>query len=243
MKQLFYLITVLAVAGCCGHTDISKNTYCYVLCDFTKSQDKMSRGVIISNADSIFGSAASKGYYCAVYDISDEIFEEPIFKLPFNDATIRTDREREADEAKLKSERKRFKDTLNQVSKMSNGNTCLINSIEKIATILAGDSVNKENRRIKIILLSDMLEDCSFDSFRIDIDNGDFKTAEQALEKLKGPAFTFAGFKDIEINIVASSGKRIPVGEHFRFWQKVFKRFGYNLTTSISSQLPRWVTD
>ncbi|MBL7731947.1 MAG: hypothetical protein JNM88_12270 [Chitinophagaceae bacterium] len=242
MKRLFLGVLLVAAIGC-GHEDIPKETRCYILCDFTKSQDSISRAVIVSNADSIFGSIMSKGYYCAVFDISDEIFEIPFSELPPEASTVYTDKARKEYQDSLKTKRKKFKDTLIRVSQRSNGNTCLINSIEKIATLLAGDTANKENRNIKIILLSDMLEDCAFGAVRIDIDDGDFKTAEHALDQVNPPAFTFEGFKNIEINIVASSGKKIPVADHFRFWQKVFKRFGYNLTTSINTQLPRWVTE
>lgn len=214
--------------------------YCYVLCDFSGSQDQSSIDVISKNAKTIFEKA--KQYDIRYYDIRTPDLERAFFQSdPQEDDLIETPSQK----------RERLnKDTtlLNSLSgliakkrsaKLS-GSTCIITGIDRVCRSLARE-VSKDDI-VKVVILSDMLEDCTYSFGKIDIDHAPFSKAFKVLDSMQSPKYTFAGY-NVELSIVGSSQKKIDMAALDSFWEKVFARYGLKDKPLIAVDLPRWIKE
>lgn len=237
MKKTFlYLASIMASLVSCGGTEVPApaNTpgICYVLCDFSASQGVRSRQTIVKNASRIF-EKGMKNYHFSYYDIATQRYEAPFFDYTDSSAMIVKKSLRKSIDAR----KILFRDSLNrQMIKLCQEqgarNTCIMRTLDKIAASIGV----KFKGPIKIFILSDMLEDCIYESVRINIDSAPFELASKNLSKLPKPTFTFKGY-EIEVLPVVSSEKSTSFPKLFEFWKQVFAKYDYDLK-SLSIQLP-----
>jgi hypothetical protein len=214
---------------------------CYVLCDFSASQGNKSREAIRSNALKIYETAKTK---CKIryYDINAPEFQLPFFEfLPlFKEAKTPMQQRKILLLAKTQSH------TLDSLIKSNyasgaSGQTCIIKALSKIAQSLTHHARQNKTQNISIIVLSDMLEDCDFTFGKINIDNRNMELAFKTLAQMPKPAFTFKEYPDLKITLTASSDKRADIDKLHAFWMAVLKKFDYELTDPITTDLPNWV--
>ncbi len=113
--------------------------------------------------------------------------------------------------------------------------SCIIGSIEK-----AYDEFNRYDPTgatpVKLIIYSDMLEDCTSTLGHYDLEHEAYTAS---LNRLKGKtaSISFAKFKNLETKIVVSSN-RIRGGseaQYREFWSRVFSMYGFKNQPILSS--------
>lgn len=218
---------------------------CYILCDFSASQDDISRLVIIRNAEIIFRQVYKQEFRFKYYDISSATYELPFFECVPPPVPILP---RPSDLKEIKRKFIEQSDTLHErlirLSRQPSANsTCIIRTLDKVANSIAREYTKDSNSIIKIVILSDMLEDCTYSFGRIDIDHADYITAFRTLSRMPAPNFTFSNYRNIEITIVASSQRKINTDALYNFWTAVFRKYRYEFNSPIAVDLPKWVTD
>lgn len=214
---------------------------CYVLCDFSASQGN-SLQTVKEKAYRIYDAAKLK---CEVFffDINGPQFSDPFFS---SDLLLKNAK-RPSDKENFKKKADSLGNTLKvELSKKSvpnaSQNTCIIRSITTTVQSLT-DKIKNSEQRIWIIILSDMLEDCTYDFGKIDIDNASYEIAMKQLDKMPKAIFTLKDFKNINIKLaVCSKDNTISSEKLFLFWKKVFARYDYNLVRPPTQELPNWVT-
>jgi hypothetical protein len=212
--------------------------FCYVLCDFSASQDQQSRDLIIRNAKTIFSKAEE--FSIRYYDISSAAFPSFFECGPRGGERI----ERPSEKIKRKEKTWMQADSLSKemmrLSQLpSSSNTCIIKTIDKVCRSMKAQVSAKDT--IKIVILSDMLEDCVYDFGEIDIDHLPYSKALQTLGKMPKPNCTFAGYKNIEVNIVAVSQKSLNTNMLEQFWDQVFLKYDLSSKPMITVELPGWI--
>lgn len=212
---------------------------CYILCDFSASQGQASRLAIISNAQTIM-NRRQKDHSLRYYQI-DGVNDASFFA---SDPPQINSIERPSDRDDRKKALKRLADSLAGLMKKlsqkpSLESTCIIKTLDKL--LWSVKSRNAPADSIRILILSDMLEDCSYGFGRIDIDHHPFSQALQTLKRMPPPAASFASFKNIRLYLVISSQKNHDLNALQRFWQEVFKRYGLPADFDLSFELPNWV--
>lgn len=216
---------------------------CYVFCDMSGSQDSKSKQIIMQHAVDIFKKA--KGYDFKYYDISAPQFEPPFFEYtepPVPEIAKPTDLKDNDEERSHKTD-SLTKRLMELYHRPSSNRTCILRTIEKAVNTLTSKSGGSAGQDVRIIILSDMLEDCNYSFGRLNIDHGVFKDAMKVLEKMPAPRFTLSKYKKAEVYLVASSQRRIATDSLYSFWVEAFKKYGYDLTSPILVQLPDWVTN
>jgi hypothetical protein len=241
MKRSFLSLIVIGFTlyGC-GGSDVPHNTnqpgVCYVLCDFSESQGSRSRQGIMSNALSIFDKGL-RNFRFRYYDIGAPQYEGPFFDYYDSSGITGKKSLRDAIDKRKKLRRDNLQQQMVKLfQQQGTSNTCIIGSLSKVAASLASDSLNRKSR-VRVIILSDMLEDCVYDSARIDIDKASFDKAIKAVSKLPKPVFSFNGY-NIEVYPVVSSENNISPNKLFEFWKQVFAKYDYELKV-LSTDLPR----
>jgi hypothetical protein len=222
----------------------SKAPICYVLCDFSNSQDANSQGDIASNAKEIFKQMRSR-YAMAYININAPQLQKAFFQyVPPETKEIETPRERRQRQDAMNQQAATLAQRLNELGQGEKANqTCIIKALNKVADELAISDQNK-TRPVRIIVLSDMLEVCTNDFGPINLEKPPYQKAIQALEKMKPPPFGFNQYNDLKIGITASSGKSgIPISDLLGFWKEVFAKYGYTLEKPIAAVLPDWVSE
>jgi hypothetical protein len=214
--------------------------YCYVLCDFSGSQDQSSINVISENAEAIF--KAARQYDIRYYDITTPDLERAFFRSdPEEDDLIETPSQKRE---RLSMDTARLDSLSGLITKMRSaplsGSTCIITSIDKVCRSLARE-VSKDDI-VKVVILSDMLEDCTYSFGKIDIDHAPFSMALKTLDSMESPKYTFAGY-NVELSIIGSSQRSINMAGLDSFWEKVFSRYGLKDKPLIAVDLPRWITN
>jgi hypothetical protein len=215
---------------------------CYVLCDFSGSQDPESLKDMLGNANAVFAALRNK-FKIRFVNINAAQYERPFFEYePVAVKTITTPIEKR----KRQAFEKRIADSLAAIlqqlsAKATAARTCIIKSINRVANDLAGDPENKTHP-VRILILSDMLEACSNDFGKINLEKPPYDGAMARLKQMRKPDFTFGGFTDLVISITASSRRDIPNSDQLRrFWVGVFAKYDYTFTQPITSQLPGWI--
>lgn len=213
---------------------------CYVLCDFSASQGNKSRTDISLNALKIY-EAANKKCKLRYYNINAPDFEGPFFEFLHITKQAKDPRTR----WKIDSMSKPQKDTLANLlfkncSSTAPTNTCIIKSLDKIARSMKNQIGNNKELNVDIIVLSDMLEDCTLSFGKIDIDHEAFDKAFKTLGQMHSPTFTFKDFKNLTITLTASSEKNMDLENLQNFWTEVLKRYHYPLNSAITTDLPEW---
>lgn len=211
---------------------------CVVLCDFSASQGS-SLQTIKQNAMTIYNSAAlnSELWY---YDINAPQFEGAFLqslKLFKN--------------VKKPSEEKQYMRHADSLGKVLEGqlakrsapaasqSTCIITALNTAVQSIIKTA--KKDQSIEIIVLSDMLEDCSYDFGRVDIDNANFDVAIKTLDKMSKPVFGLKEYSKVKIALTASSKDTKLSGEKlYTFWKKVLGKYDYQLKEPVTTLLPTW---
>ncbi|WP_315823903.1 hypothetical protein [Paraflavitalea speifideaquila] len=250
VKLLSFLMAFFLLTACGGDDLVqqpvkrTEPTY-YVLCDFSASQGNQSRQAIIQNADSLFKVMCRQHARIIYFDISAAQYEKPFFDYSIVQPSFVTGtklRQREQEIAvKGDTLHRRMERICNLPSSL---NTCIIRAIGKVANSMSRDiGPGKIDQPVKIVILSDLLEDCAYNNRRVNIDRGDFTRAFQILDAMPKPTATFSTYKDIEITLVASSQRTIKQDSLDSFWEAVFRKFDHQLTEPISVSLPRWAQE
>jgi hypothetical protein len=215
---------------------------CYVLCDFSASQDPASTEDMTTNAASIF-DAIKEEYSVTCININTSQYERPFFQYsPPDSKDIETPKEKKKRKELVKQQQDSLTSRLNRLKMaIRASNTCLIRALERVASDLAVDPDNKA-KPVRIIILSDMLEACANDFGRINLEKQPYKQAIAMLKKMKRPGFGFGGYSNIDISVTASS--RISIndpGGLRNFWKEVFAKYGYTFNSPITASLPNWI--
>ncbi len=255
MKCIVCVFCILLGVHACSDTVIDKDVptpatdpadhnsaICYVLCDFSRSQDSESLKDIVNNGNAVF-EAIHKRFVIRFLNINATQYERPFFEyVPAAVKLLQTPIEKK----KRREFEKKMSDSLvkvlNQWSISANADkTCIIKAIDRVANDLASDPENKENT-IRVIILSDMLEACSNDFGKINLEKPPYNKATMLLNRMTKPAFTFRGFKDLLISVTASSRRDIPNHDLLRnFWVQVFAKYDYPFNNPITPSLPSWI--
>lgn len=214
---------------------------CYVFCDMSASQDATSKQIILQHAVEIFNKRC--GFNLKYFDVSSAQYEPPFFEYvekPIPDILSPSQRKALLAEASGKEDSLRRKLT-DLCKRPSSYRTCILQTVEKAVNSLEFEVEKDTNRYIRIIILSDMLEDCSYSFGRLNIDHGSFETAMKVLARMPTPKFTLSKYKNIQVWIIASSQQNLNTTSLFEFWTAAFKKYGYNLDHPISVELPGWL--
>jgi hypothetical protein len=229
-------------SGALEHMDkkAENKPVCYVLCDVSTSLNSADAKTARHHAEAIFRRA--KGYDFKYFDISDAFFKRSFFEYEAPvPGQILTPTERERIKRAFSSNCDRLHQILENLYHSPSSNTCIIRTIRKVANSIAADN-KAELKEIKIVILSDMLEDCANDFGKIDIGSGDFKAATRTLSGMPTPNFSFSGYRNIEVSIVVTSEQNIGDDSPlFSFWKTMFKKYGYDLNKPITPDLPGWL--
>ncbi len=215
---------------------------CYVLCDFSASLTGSSRQLVIENAARVLRSCVPE-YRVKYYDINAAQFTPPFFEYAVASGYLV-----KASDIKNKTTIiNKAADSLQQVIKSLHkspfpSGTCIIRTLDKIANALGVDDAARQGRTTRIIILSDMLEDCSYPFGRINIEKPPFNPAFNILKKMPKPVFNLEPYKGLEVTVVASSSHVIAdVNFLFVFWKEVFGRYGFEFKGPITTNLPSWI--
>lgn len=249
------ILLIVAIAGCKGEDatagkqavatkDVVEKKpakkYCYVLCDFSGSQDQSSLDVISENAKTIFKHA--KQYNLRYYDVTTPHLAGTFFQSDSQDDDLIETPSQERE--RLHKDTARLESLSGLITKMRSaplsGSTCIITGVNKVCHLLPRE-VNKDDI-IKVVILSDMLEDCTGDLGKIDIDHAPIRKAFKTLDSMPDPQYTFAGY-NVELSIVGSSQKSINMAELDSFWERVFAKYALKDKPLIAVGLPRWITE
>jgi hypothetical protein len=217
----------------------------YVLCDFSASQGRQSLQVIMENADSLFKVMCRQNARIIYMDISAAQFEKPFFDYKLECPSFVTGtRLKELEQEKI-SQGDTLRRRMQRICQLpSSNNTCIIRTIEKVANSMPRDiGPGKIDQPVKMVILSDLLEDCQNGLRRINIDRADFAPAFERLASMPTPTSTFSDYKNMEITLVAASQRIIKQDSLNRFWKEVFGKFSYDLKGDISVSLPRWAQE
>jgi hypothetical protein len=214
---------------------------CYVLCDFSGSLDDDGRQDIITNAIQIF-KAAAKQSRVKYFDMAAAQYAKAFFEYTSPARTIMKPSERANARQQINTLADSLSHSLQQLAhKPSSGTTCIIRAIDNTARSLQRD-LPDSSRLVRIIILSDMLENCSNAAGRINLQRQPYSGAMNTIAKMKQPAFDFARYPKIEIDVIASSGKAaINTDALQEFWKKLFQLYGYRFTSPITPTLPAWI--
>lgn len=213
--------------------------WCFVLCDFSASQGT-SLQTVKNKAQRIYQSAKLKTKI-RFYDVNAVQFAAPFFEYTRLVNRMMKPSEKE----RLRRDADSMGTILNSslTSPAGSQSTCINRGISAVAQSL-GDLAPHKTETIWIIVLSDMLEDCTYDWGRIDIDNASYEQALKMLDKMPKPLFGLKNYKNVHIKLTACSGdNKVSSEKLFVFWKKLLSRYDYNLTTPINNELPAWVND
>lgn len=239
---IYFVLASLTLSCCVSEVKPNLPRY-YVLCDFSTSQGIQSRQTIVQHAKRAFAKILDQQAKADYFDISAPQLEKPFYSYrPFTQEFM-TPKEEDS----MRHVKAAQKDSLNNIitafyqQPLSNS-TCIVQTIDKVANCLARD-IDNSNQPIRIIIFSDLLEDCMSNQGRINIDGGHFDSAFERLSRMPQPIASFSAYKNLEISLVAASQRHINLNDLNRFWREIFKKYGYTLTEPISVSLPKWLTE
>jgi hypothetical protein len=247
-KIKFFIIFLLAswLYNCNSNINInpeeSKNKItenipiCIVFCDFTSSEDFISKNKIIDNAVMILKQIGS-GYNVSFYSINNLPFQAPIFTS--SPPPAKTTIEKINSSKRINQRCIELKKVLDSVSATSTKNeSCIIKSVEK--AIIELDNYNASTSvELKLVFLSDMIEDCNSSMGDIDLDHENYKAATQKVEKASHPNLSFMKFKNLQTYIIVATDHVKNGIAHYEFWRKVFAKYQYGNLHYFYSSLPK----
>jgi hypothetical protein len=216
---------------------ISEETpMCIVFCDFTPSEDSISKNKIINNAVALLMQVGPE-YNVSFYSINNLPFQEPLFISPPPPAITTIEK---INSPKIINQRSiKLKKILDSISIVSVKNeSCIIKSLEKAIIELDNYNANP-GTALKLIFLSDMIEDCGSSMGDIDLDHETYRTAVRKIEKAGQPKLSFAKFKNLQIYIVVATDHVKNGIAHNEFWKKVFSKYQYTSLNYLYSSLPK----
>jgi hypothetical protein len=213
---------------------------CYVLCDFSQSLDAASRADVVQNAKTIY-EKLNKTHALFYININTARYERPFFStIP---AKIPPIENAKSKKARLQATAEKQAGFFAQLDNLSKGqqyrNTCIINALDKVANDLHVDAANK-NKKIRIVVLSDMLEVCDGILGNFNLESQSAKSVLQRLKAKKAATtFSFQDYPQLTINLVASSRRKAKGEDGLKdFWKEALAKLGYTFNDPISSALP-----
>jgi hypothetical protein len=216
---------------------------CIVYCDFTNSVDSTSASLIIKNAEEIFNRLYDS-YKLTFYIISKNDWSIPFFETDL--LLIKNPRPSERIQLNqlLKIEKPAsldsFQKVLNRVvSQKRIKPSCIVNAVEN--SIRVFDNYDKTGQlKLRLILLSDMIEYCKSSIGLIDLENKHYKEANKLVDDFKDTTYSFSKFKNLQIDIIVSSQKDNAASDQNKLWKKIFQKYGYVNLPNLSSTSPRY---
>lgn len=209
----------------------------FVICDFSSSQKAKGIAMITSKALTVFKKMSDK-YDAYFYDVSSPIFDDEFYKSEAP-VLVRASDYRQWEKAKEDREQELLR-KLDSMRKYSTRRTCILTAIDKVMNRLAANPAYK-NVPVRVLVISDMLEDCSYEKGAINIDKGSYRKAFEKLGEMSKPVETFKGYRDVLIQLIGTSqfdNKQLDLLNEF--WKKVLERYSYKLAAPISPVLPEW---
>lgn len=256
-KTILCLLPLLCAMEACTGGDVSNESnvsvpdpqltsgngpICYVLCDFSNSQNAASQTDIVDNAKAIFTKLHSQ-FALVYFNINAPQFQKPFFQhAPPKVSDIETPSEGRQRDTLLNKAAARLGEKLDSLQQNARAQfTCIIKALGNIANRLASDAQNKV-KQVRIIILSDMLEVCQNDFGAVNLERPPYERAVQLLQQMNEPAYGFGGYGNLDISVIASSQKMIADDSGLLyFWKQVFAKYGYQFNKPITAELPAWL--
>lgn len=253
MKKTIALMMITGVLfSSCGNSTSEKAfekrklPLLYVICDFSSSLDTAAYRQIVGNVRTCF-EKLSATYDIKVFGISESPFTQPVFEFRKERRMSTTPKDRENEEKRRKDSAEKLSEKLLEYA-MANrtSNTCILQQIKRAG----GDFRNYDSSGktpVRLIVLSDMLEDCSSGSLTISIAGGRFseelgKVPDSA--RILADGYSFQGLQNFKLGIIMSSARTKVNDDSLNgFWKEVFSRFGYRNWERLSNAMPNWIEE
>ncbi len=208
---------------------------CYMLCDFSQSQDTLSFEEMKNNTLTVF-SKINKEYSVKLFDIRENGTRKAFFDYSLPEKTsIETPKQEKKREKYFSCMLDSLKAKLEELSALKKSkSTCIIDILDALASEVKNDMPDKD-LPVKIVILSDMLEDCC----GIKVINS--VNAARSIEN-RPVSNTFSNYKAEASLVLSSKNKQHTSNEDLlNFWKRVFDKYRCAFDTSFTMSLPLWV--
>lgn len=245
---IFYLSSLILLNRCnCDQKPIDidpdqSHSVCLIACDFSSSLDLSSRQQILLNTKTIFDNLAPT-HKIVVYSMDPDVYSAPILESATYSKQKQHSQEvmnnmRQVDQFNVGLSQKLI-DSLMQLQKSIHHNSsCILSSVDHLWREAYHFSQSGYDD-IKVVFLSDMVEECSSYLGEFNTSEGEFEDGNRMLDSIK-----YERSKDslnIKTAIIISSDDRIMVNDFETFWQKAFLKMGYISPVYISANIPVWL--
>ncbi len=208
----------------------------FVVCDFstsTKETKNNTDSILLANANAVLRNLPPNATY-TFYEVTDGAQSYLNQDSTGNSIDIYNDN--------LSNYRKTIEIIQRRQTSGRPNLTCINNTLQTIKSQLEYTYNNPAYEKVYLILLSDMLEACKYDTGNgsremINLEDGKFVEGMLTLEKWVGDAY-LSSMPNLEIGIVLSSGKNVSFDGLESFWRAYFKKVGYSKKIFLSTNMP-----
>lgn len=229
--------------GCKNFVEFTQpaHHFCYVLCDYSKSQSPDSFAIMQKNAVELF-DRISPQYRVKFFQIGLN-YGQPVFfqYRPADRLDIESDMEIENRDNYRACMKDSLTGILAMLKKQQTENTCILSTIERVLREITSD-VQIKTDTIRIVILSDLIEACNRNGRSINLT----ESQESEIRKIERnpdylPAISFAAYPNLSASlIISTTNNKINGPDLFSFWNSVFGHCGLRLEGSYTTSLPAW---